>query len=288
MMPHAMAYASCAGSMIADRRCGRRPKTPMGSSTSEHHLPPRRPIGAGGLSHPQAHEGGCDPGTRVGGPRRRACRRADLPALRPRGGAVWSRQSAVIDHHRAMLAYCLEESPRVRPMLERELPKAYRWSHGQVMRRRYMSLAPRRAARRALVAALRPRHGCREPTRGAWAIVARPVEHVDDDGGGADRSCAGDDHHGRDGPAGGAAEFSLSHRGQVSVRLRAVGSMPPLVDDMAWVRQGRPSAEWPVVGPATRRTSGSTGRAISNLLTLGVGRAPVNRQRSASSVLREP
>jgi hypothetical protein len=29
-----------------------------------------------------------------------------------------------------------------------------------------------------------------------------------------------------------------------------------LVDYIAWVWQGRPSAEWPVVEPATRRTSG--------------------------------
>jgi hypothetical protein len=32
----------------------------------------------------------------------------------------------VIDHYRAMLANSLEEGPRVRPVLERELPEAYR------------------------------------------------------------------------------------------------------------------------------------------------------------------
>jgi hypothetical protein len=56
------------------------------------------------------------------------------PCADEQGQYYW--QSAVIDHHRAMLAYSLEESPRVRPVMERQLPKAYRWARGQVMRRR--------------------------------------------------------------------------------------------------------------------------------------------------------
>jgi hypothetical protein len=39
-------------------------------------------------------------------------------------------------HHLTMLDYSLEESPRVRPVLERRLPKAYRWARERVMRRR--------------------------------------------------------------------------------------------------------------------------------------------------------
>ena len=56
------------------------------------------------------------------------------PCAQEEGQYYW--QSAVIDHHRSMLAYSLEESPRVRPVLERELPKAYTWAREQVMRRR--------------------------------------------------------------------------------------------------------------------------------------------------------
>jgi hypothetical protein len=44
-------------------------------------------------------------------------------------------QATAIDHHRAMLAYSLEDSPRVRPMLERQLPDAYAWAREYVMRR---------------------------------------------------------------------------------------------------------------------------------------------------------
>ena len=56
------------------------------------------------------------------------------PCTHEQGQYYW--QSAVIDHHRAMLSYSLEESPRVRPVLARELPEAYRWARERVMRRR--------------------------------------------------------------------------------------------------------------------------------------------------------
>src|SRR5262245_36942090 len=55
------------------------------------------------------------------------------PCAHEQGQYDW--QSAVIDHHRAMLAYRLEESPRVRPVIARQLPKAYRWARERVMRR---------------------------------------------------------------------------------------------------------------------------------------------------------
>ena len=58
----------------------------------------------------------------------------DRPCAHEQGQYDWP--SAVIDHHRAMLAYSLEESPRVRAMLARELPEAYRWARERVMRRR--------------------------------------------------------------------------------------------------------------------------------------------------------
>jgi len=45
-------------------------------------------------------------------------------------------QSAVIDHYRAMLASSLEESPRLRPILERQLQDAYTWARAHVVRRR--------------------------------------------------------------------------------------------------------------------------------------------------------
>jgi uncharacterized damage-inducible protein DinB len=40
---------------------------------------------------------------------------------------------------------------------------------------------------------------------------------------------------------------SLHHRGQATARLREVGGAPPLVDYIAWVWFGRPSAQWPAV-----------------------------------------
>jgi uncharacterized damage-inducible protein DinB len=38
---------------------------------------------------------------------------------------------------------------------------------------------------------------------------------------------------------------SAYHRGQVNVRLREVGTEPPLVDFIAWVWLGKPAASWP-------------------------------------------
>ena len=37
---------------------------------------------------------------------------------------------------------------------------------------------------------------------------------------------------------------STYHRGQVNVRLRELGAVPPLVDYIAWIWFGRPQAEW--------------------------------------------
>jgi hypothetical protein len=104
----------------------------------------------------------------------------DRPCGDEQGQYDW--QSAVIDHHRAMLAYRLEESPRVRPVMERQLPNPTAGPAG-----RSCAGAPRRrASRRRSVPGPWPggstsaggrgrlRHGCREPTRGAWAVVATP------------------------------------------------------------------------------------------------------------------
>jgi uncharacterized damage-inducible protein DinB len=41
------------------------------------------------------------------------------------------------------------------------------------------------------------------------------------------------------------AAHSTYHRGQVNLRLRELGTTPPLVDYIAWIWQGRPAAEWP-------------------------------------------
>jgi len=37
---------------------------------------------------------------------------------------------------------------------------------------------------------------------------------------------------------------STYHRGQVNMRLRGIGGEPPLVDFIAWVWFGKPTAEW--------------------------------------------
>ena len=42
------------------------------------------------------------------------------------------------------------------------------------------------------------------------------------------------------------ASHSTYHRGQVNARLREVGGEPPLVDYIAWIWFGRPTAEWTV------------------------------------------
>jgi uncharacterized damage-inducible protein DinB len=41
------------------------------------------------------------------------------------------------------------------------------------------------------------------------------------------------------------ALHSTYHRGQVSTRLRELGSEPPLTDFIAWVWNGKPQADWP-------------------------------------------
>jgi uncharacterized damage-inducible protein DinB len=41
---------------------------------------------------------------------------------------------------------------------------------------------------------------------------------------------------------------STYHRGQVNMRLRELGSEPPLVDYIAWLWLGRPTPEWPAIG----------------------------------------
>src|SRR5258708_16693882 len=38
---------------------------------------------------------------------------------------------------------------------------------------------------------------------------------------------------------------SLYHRGQVNMRLRELGTEPPLVDYIAWIWIGRPAPDWP-------------------------------------------
>jgi Domain of unknown function DUF29 len=45
-------------------------------------------------------------------------------------------QSAVIDHHRGMLADSLEESPQLRPFLRERVPHAYAWARQQLLKRR--------------------------------------------------------------------------------------------------------------------------------------------------------
>ena len=42
-----------------------------------------------------------------------------------------------------------------------------------------------------------------------------------------------------------AAFHSLYHRGQANARLRELGGEPPLVDYIAWIWMGKPSADWP-------------------------------------------
>jgi hypothetical protein len=56
------------------------------------------------------------------------------PCAHAEGQYYW--QWSVINHYRAMLAKSLEESPRVRPMLEGQLQDEYIWAREQVMRRR--------------------------------------------------------------------------------------------------------------------------------------------------------
>jgi uncharacterized damage-inducible protein DinB len=41
-----------------------------------------------------------------------------------------------------------------------------------------------------------------------------------------------------------AALHSLHHRAQVVARLREIGAAPPLVDYIAWLWRGRPTAKW--------------------------------------------
>jgi uncharacterized damage-inducible protein DinB len=39
---------------------------------------------------------------------------------------------------------------------------------------------------------------------------------------------------------------SMHHRGQINTRLRELENEPPLVDFIAWVWLGKPTAEWPI------------------------------------------
>ena len=62
------------------------------------------------------------------------------------------------------------------------------------------------------------------------------------------------------------ALHSAHHRGQVNVRLRALGAEPPLVDYIAWIWKGQPEAQWPrnVAAPATiRRGAAAASRSIA-------------------------
>lgn len=45
-------------------------------------------------------------------------------------------QTAVVDHHRSMLAMSLEESPALRPFLRKRLPRAYAWARRTLLLRR--------------------------------------------------------------------------------------------------------------------------------------------------------
>jgi hypothetical protein len=55
------------------------------------------------------------------------------PCAHEEGRYYW--QASVIQHHRSMLEYSLEDSPRLRPMLERALPHEYAWARDHIMRR---------------------------------------------------------------------------------------------------------------------------------------------------------
>jgi hypothetical protein len=56
------------------------------------------------------------------------------PCARDEGQYHW--QSAVIDYQRSILADSLEDSPRLMPMLEHQLAKAYAWARERVMHER--------------------------------------------------------------------------------------------------------------------------------------------------------
>jgi hypothetical protein len=45
-------------------------------------------------------------------------------------------QSAVVDHHRGMLADSLEDSPRLVPFLRDRVDQAYAWARGKLLTRR--------------------------------------------------------------------------------------------------------------------------------------------------------
>jgi uncharacterized protein DUF29 len=53
------------------------------------------------------------------------------PCAAEEGRYYW--QASVIAHYRAMLAMSLEDSPRVRPLLEGCLPDAYAWARQRVL-----------------------------------------------------------------------------------------------------------------------------------------------------------
>jgi hypothetical protein len=56
------------------------------------------------------------------------------PCPQDEGQYYW--QSAVVDHHRAMLAHSLEDSPQVLPLLAQGLQEAYTWARQRVMKAR--------------------------------------------------------------------------------------------------------------------------------------------------------
>jgi hypothetical protein len=60
------------------------------------------------------------------------------PCAAEEGRYYW--QASVIAHYRAMLAMSLEDSPRVRPLLEGCLPEAYAWARDRLLRRQTPSL----------------------------------------------------------------------------------------------------------------------------------------------------
>jgi uncharacterized damage-inducible protein DinB len=53
------------------------------------------------------------------------------------------------------------------------------------------------------------------------------------------------------------ALHSAHHRGQINVRLRALGAEPPLVDYIAWIWKGQPEAQWPRNVPAPGDSRGA-------------------------------
>lgn len=55
---------------------------------------------------------------------------------------------------------------------------------------------------------------------------------------------------------------STYHRAQINTRLRELGSPPPLLDYIAWIWMGRPSASWPEAGRSTTLAKESTSEPV--------------------------